>query len=157
MGPGNRADHFKVGLFFFGRAARRLALFAIAVIVTLIILVAGWVAIDGLLVDAYYAKRPFLQAMRSAPLLSGGPYDSAPAKKAFLQYFPLGTSKSKLITAVTDESFECSAAGTREPTVTCGIAAKGAMGLTTRWTLFLDFDANDQLSNARIQLGHIWF
>jgi hypothetical protein len=100
---------------------------------------------------AYYANKPILWALRSAPGLQSWVDNSGPAKQALLQKFPLGSDASQVITALSAEGFKCHSEGAGNFSV-CYFEDSGSIGMRTRWGLRLRADGARRLTDVQIDL-----
>jgi hypothetical protein len=101
--------------------------------------------------DKFYREHPLLGEMRAAEKQSTN--NSAAAREVFLRIVPPGTDRQAAITMLRKETLNCQ--GDIGPLLTCQTMSPGGLG-QLQWILYVDFDADGRLSDARIAIWSIF-
>jgi hypothetical protein len=122
-----------------------------AIPAAMIIMIWLWIWQVNAAADEFYREHPLLGEMRAAEKMSTN--GSAPAREAFLKIVPPGTDREAVIAMLRKETLNCQ--GAVGPLLTCQTMSPGGLG-HKQWTLYLDFDADGRLSDARIAIWNIF-
>jgi hypothetical protein len=111
-------------------------------------------------VERFYQEHRLLGQMHAVQ--ASGATDSQPAREALLQILPLGMDREAAVGVLQKEGFGChTRTGTPDNSrtgnerVDCGVGAPSVVAYTN-WIVYLEFDANRHLSDARVSTWSIF-
>ncbi|MEH2586705.1 hypothetical protein [Bradyrhizobium sp. AZCC 1721] len=110
-----------------------------------------WIWYETAKADEFYRDHRLLGEMRAAEKESTN--NSVPAREAFLKIVPLGTDREAAIAVLRKETLNCQ--GIVGPVLTCQTMSPNGFG-SKQWIVYLDFDADGRLSDARIAIWNIF-
>jgi hypothetical protein len=155
--------------------------FKIAIVVCLSVAIVpavlfAWIWYKTARVDSFYQEHRLLRGMRAAAQQEGGG-ESRPAREALLQRLPLGTDKEAAIAVLRKEGLGCrpindpwmrqrsieargltnnpNESRTSREWVDCQLETQNVMGYD-HWTVDLEFDADGNLSDARVMILYLF-
>jgi hypothetical protein len=99
----------------------------------------------------FYREHPLLGEMRAVENQSTN--NSAAAREVFLKIIPPGTDRQAAIAMLRKEMLNCQ--GAISPLLTCQTMSPGGLG-QVQWIVYLDFDADERLTDARIAIWSIF-
>lgn len=115
------------------------------------IMISFWIWSVNAEADKFYRDHPLLGEMRAVEKQSTN--NSEAARAVFLKIVPPGTDRQSAITMLRKETLNCQ--GAIGPLLTCQTMSPSGLG-QLQWILYLDFDADERLTDARIAIWSIF-